>query len=286
MRVTSLIVTTIVVYILTYFNATFAQNTNVSHAVISKDTPAWLQTDLFWRKTLRQNSKRSSRKSNSSSSKISLALIKTPPFKRLLPSPLFASLARSPLINRHRVFAEQWKIDSRAQIRRVEGACARISTPSGVQRRRVERRTPGLNSVLGGGGGVGWRNHVSGTAARRVRRFPNVSPEILASLPGFDTLPLVCTYRRASLCPSTAPRGRGRGGVDLHARFRVWSTTEHVPRTLYSISYLPLVLSNLLHATCTIHIHIMVCTRIVLFVEGILEFWNFGSIVNAFHGIF
>ena len=47
---------------------------------------------------------------------------------------------------------------------------------------------------------VARRNQVSGTAERRVRRFPNVSPEILASLPGINTLPLVCTYRSASLC--------------------------------------------------------------------------------------
>lgn len=46
----------------------------------------------------------------------------------------------------------------------------------------------------------------------RVPRFPNVSSEILASLPGFDTVPLVCTYRRASLCPSIGP-----GVADLHA---------------------------------------------------------------------
>ena len=98
----------------------------------------------------------------------------------------------------------------------------------------------GTRGCMGVNEGGDWRNHVSGTAARRVQRFPNVSPEILASLPGFDTLPLVCTYRRATLC-------RPLAGVDLHAppdpairaRFRVWSTTEHAPFALFLSLSLP-----------------------------------------------
>lgn len=59
------------------------------------------------------------------------------------------------------------------------------------------------------------RNHVSGTANRRVRRFASVSSEIFASLPGFHTLSLVRKYRLyvrwKEVCSSLRLRFHGEG---------------------------------------------------------------------------